>query len=317
LETDLVQPELRPFSFAVQAAPAKHPHDWASVARRAEDLGYRALLVPDHQGSGGPITGIAIAGANTTSLKVGSLVMAVDFHNPVVLIQELMTLAALLEGRLEVGLGAGWMARDYERTGTYMAPAASRIDSLSEFVSLLIAMWTGAPTTHTGSRYRCEDAVGAPRPTDSDPCLVLGGGGRRMIELAAELASIVNLGASMTSGTKTAPLGAGGRVEAFARRADWVRVVAKRRGFLPELQCLAYETCITANARDHVQQHVCDSFGLPPDEVLNSPLALVGTIDEVREKLLALRAHLGISYWVVKSPVMDDFSPVVAGLAGS
>jgi len=259
---------------------------------------------------------MAIAGAHTTSLKVGSLVMAVDFHNPVVLIQELMTLAALLDGRLEVGLGAGWMARDYERTGTPMAPAASRIDNLREFISLLFAMWTGAPTTHIGVRYRCEGAVGAPPPADTDLCLVLGGGGRCMIELAAERASIVNLGASMAAGRKTAPLGAGGRVEAFARRVGWVRDVAKRRGFMPELQCLAYETCITPNARDHVQRYVCDSFGLPPDDVLKSPLALVGTTDEVCEKLLTLRARLGISYWVVKSSVMDDFAPVVAGLLG-
>jgi probable F420-dependent oxidoreductase len=315
VERDISRNEPRPFSFAVQAAPAKHFRDWAFLARRAEDLGYRALLVPDHQGSGGPITGMAIAGASTSSLNVGSLVIPVDFHNPVVLIQELMTLAALLSGRLEVGLGAGWMARDYERTGTPMGPATSRIDSLCEFVGLLLAMWTGSPTTHTGARYRCEDAVGAP-PPNSDPCLVLGGGGRRMIELAAERASIVNLGASMAAGSKTAPLGAGGRVETFTRRVDWVRKVAKRRGFLPELQCLAYETCITTAARDHVQRHVCDSFGLPPDDVLKSPLALVGTIDEVCEKLLALRAQLGVSYWVVKSPVMEDFAPVVARLAG-
>jgi probable F420-dependent oxidoreductase len=312
---DIAQDALRPFSFAVQAAPAKHFRDWASIAHRAEALGYRALLVPDHQGSGGPITGMAIAGASTTSLKIGSLVMAVDFYNPIVLIQELMTLAALLDGRLEVGLGAGWMTQDYERTGTRMAQAKSRIDGLREFVSLLLAMWTGTPTTHTGAHYRCADAVGAP-PPGSDLCLVLGGGGRQMIELAAEQASIVNLGASMVAGSKTAPLGAGGRVDAFARRADRVREIAERRGFLPELQCLAYETCITAAARNHVQRHVCDSFGLAPDDVLKSPLALVGTIDEVCEKLIALRSRLGISYWVVKSPVMEDFAPVVARLAG-
>ena len=315
MRDNISQGESRPFSFAVQAAPAKHFRDWVSIARKAEDLGYRALLVPDHQGSGGPITGMAIAGASTTSLNVGSLVIAVDFHNPVVLIQELMTLDTLLDGRLEVGLGAGWMARDYERTGTSMASATRRIDDLGEFVNLLLAMWTGEPTIHTGARYRCKDAVGAPRP-NSDPCLVLGGGGRRMVELAAERASIVNLGASMAAGSKTAPLGAGGRLEAFSRRVDCVRKVAARRGFLPELQCLVYETCITTAAHDYVRRHVCNGFGLAPDDVLKSPLALVGTTDEVCEKLRALRAQLGISYWVVKSPVMEEFAPVVARLLG-
>ena len=317
VETKLVRNERRPFSFAVQAAPAKHPRDWVSVARRAEALGYRALLVPDHQGSGGPIAAMAMAGASTTSLNVGSLVIAVDFHNPVTLIQELMTLGAMLDGRLELGLGAGWMVRDYERTGTLMASAASRIDGLREFVGLLNAMWSGRPTTHNGVRYRCKDAVGAPSPIDPYPCLVLGGGGRRMVELAAEMASIVNLGASMAGGDKGTPLGAGGMMEAFTRRVSWVRDVVKRRGISPELQCLAYETCITTNARAHTWRYICDSFGLPPEDVLRSPLALVGTIDELCEKLVALRASLGISYWVVKSPVMDDFAPVVTCLTGN
>lgn len=315
-DTDARRVQPRPFSFAVQAAPAKHAQDWAGLARKAEELGYRALLVPDHQGSGGPLTAMAVAAAVTTTLKIGSLVLAVDFHNPVVLGQELVTLAAMHPGRLEVGLGAGWMIRDYRRTGVPMQPAKDRIQTLAEFVTLLRELWQGGPVTGVAGRYRPEGAIGAPQPPESAPCIVLGGGGRRMLRLAAEQASIVNLGASMSAGSRTATLGDGARLEAFDRRAAWVREAAGG-GKLPELQCLAYETHIVAQAREYAEKNVCDSFGLAPSEVLASPLALVGTAAETGDKLLALRARLGVSYWVIKSSAMDDFAPVVARLSGS
>jgi alkanesulfonate monooxygenase SsuD/methylene tetrahydromethanopterin reductase-like flavin-dependent oxidoreductase (luciferase family) len=167
-----------------------------------------------------------------------------------------MTLAALLDGRIEFGLGAGWMVRDYERTGTVMAPAGERIEALRGFVALFFDLWQGGPVTRSNHRYSFSGAVGAPRPEGTGPCLVLGGGGRRMLQLAAELASIVNVGASMASGSRSSPLGAGARLEAFERRVNWVRDIAQRRGVLPELQCLAYETCVTAHARRYAERHV-------------------------------------------------------------
>jgi probable F420-dependent oxidoreductase len=304
------------FAFAVQAAPARHGSDWAGVARDAEDLGYRALLVPDHQGSGGPIVSMAIAGAATTSLRVGTLMLAVDMHNPVVLAQELVSLDAMLGGRLEIGLGAGWMARDYERTGVRMDPIGERIERLREFANVLRELWAGEPVDHDGPRYRFSGAVVAPVPHSATPTLVLGGGGRRMLELAVEVADIVNLGAAMIAGSKDAPLGDSAGMVAFERRLDWVEAAARRWGCRPRVQCLAYETYIAADARNHAEKRVSRSFGLATDELMRSPLALLGTVEELCEKIERLRERLAISYWVVKGPSMRDFAPVVERLAG-
>ena len=305
-------------AFAVQAAPARHADHWTRLARDAEDLGYRALLVPDHQGSGGPLAGIALAGAATTSLKVGTLMLAVDFQHPVVLAQELVTLDALLGGgRLEIGLGAGWMTRDYERTGVPMERPRARIERLREFAGLVRHLWAGEPVDHDGVSYRFSGAVAAPRPRTASPTLVLGGGGRRMLDAAVELADVVNVGAAMVGGSKDTPLGDSAAVAAFDERLAWIHESARRRGRpRPPVQCLAYETCVTTEARDYAERRIRPSFGLPADEILRSPLALVGTVDELCDKIRRLRERLAISYWVVKSPAMYDFAPVVERLAG-
>lgn len=301
------------FTFAVQAAPARNVSAWPRLARDAEELGYRALLVPDHIGSGGPISGMAVAGAATTSLAVGPLVMGIDFHHPVVLAQELLTLDGLLGGRLEIGLGAGWMRRDYERAGITMAPARERIERLEEFVDAFLGVWTGGD--HHGPHYRFPGAGIAPAASRTKPTIVLGGGGPRMLKLAARQADIVNLGAPMSAGRKDAPLGQSATHEAFLTRISTVAESAERQGRWPRLQCLAYETCVTADATGFAHG-LQDGFGLPVEEILRSPLTLIGTVDELCAKIQSCREQLGISYWVVKSPVMYDFAPVVARLAG-
>src|SRR5207248_3099713 len=138
-----------PFAFAVQAAPTRHISHWVALAREAEDLGYRSLLVPDHLSSGGPLTAMAVAGASTRSLRVGSLVLAADFQHPVSLVQELMTLDTLLDGRLEIGLGAGWMRSDYENRKRRMEPPLTRIVRLKEFVVEFRRLWV---TSHESQR---------------------------------------------------------------------------------------------------------------------------------------------------------------------
>lgn len=305
---------LSPFSFAVQASPAVHAAGWERLAQVSEDLGYRALLVPDHIGSGGPLVGTTLAGAATTTLRVGPLVLCVDFRNPVLLAEELVTLDAALSGRLEVGLGAGWLARDYRRAGVPMAPAGVRIDRLCEFVEVLTKAWAVDPFDHAGANYELEGAVVAPAPHSAQPKLVLGGGGDRMLTLAAERADIVNVSASMHGGG-SAPLGHSASGQRFARRAELIADRAAGRGFWPELQCLVFECTVTSDAGSVARRHV-DEFGLPVDEVLRTPLTLLGTVDELCRKLETCREQFGISYWVVKSEVLHDFAPVVRRMSG-
>lgn len=305
-----------PFSFAVQAAPARHASHWSHLAREVEDLGYRALLVPDHVGSGGPLTSMAVAGAVTTSLHVGPLMLAVDLHRPVDVVQELMTLDAILGGRVEIGLGAGWLRDDYSRSGVPMADPATRIDRLRDFADLLRTAWSTPVVDYHGPHFQVVDTPLAPRPTCPRPLLVMGGGGKRMLELAAEKADVVNVSASMAAGDKAAVLGKSAHADIFDRRVEWIADRAAHRADPLELQCLAFQCRVTPDARDYAARELSQGFGLDVDDVLDSPLALVGTVDELCGRLESHRARYGLSYWVVKSTAMHEFAPVVDRLAG-
>ena len=111
-------PPARPFRFGVQVRAAPSGAAWRDLARKAESLGYSTLYVPDHfDGVWGPFTALAVAAEATTTLNVGSLVLANDFRHPVVLAREVATLDLVTEGRVELGIGAGWLRDDYDQSG--------------------------------------------------------------------------------------------------------------------------------------------------------------------------------------------------------
>jgi len=283
------------FSFAVQATPARHLGAWGEVARQAQALGYRALLVPDHVGSGGPFAAMAYAGAVTTSLRIGVMMLGVDFRNAAVMADELGTLRALISGRDEIGLGAGWLREDYELANLPMAPAGERINRLRVAAEQFLKQ---------------QQLVG-----NAGTQLVMGGGGDRMLGLAADLADVVNLSASMHAGVKDAPLGEGASFERFVRQANLVRGSKRTRVEAAELQCLSYITEVVEDTCDLADRSAA-GFGLSVEAFLRSPLTLVGTVDEICRKLQLCRDLIGITYWVIKSSAMQDFAPVVARLGG-
>src|SRR5260370_27752852 len=168
----------RPFRFSVQAFEADSGKQWIRVARRAEDLGYSTLFTTDHYFGPGdisntsghrpvdvaPLTAMTAAAMATTRLRVGCRVFCVDYHNPVVLAKELATLAMLSQGRLEVGLGAGWVAAEYEGLGTAMDRPGVRIERLAEVVEALKAHWGGKPLDVQGTHVHAAGVSGQPLP---------------------------------------------------------------------------------------------------------------------------------------------------------
>src|SRR5262245_23852123 len=113
----------RPFRFGVINEQMPSRREWLERARRAEAAGYATFLLRDHfvpdffGDQFAPITALAVAAAVTSSLRVGTLVLANDFRHPVVLAKEAATLDLLSDGRLELGIGAGWLRNEYERAG--------------------------------------------------------------------------------------------------------------------------------------------------------------------------------------------------------
>ena len=155
----------RPFRFAVQQHQSPDGPTFIEAARRIESLGYDTLHVMDHFGDQlGPLAAMTAAAAATEKLRVGSLVLDNDYRHPLVLAKELATIDLVSGGRLEVGLGAGWMDSDYRESGIPKDRAGIRIDRLEEALIVLKGLWSEEPVTFEGDHYRISGHRGTPTP---------------------------------------------------------------------------------------------------------------------------------------------------------
>ncbi len=216
------------FRFALQASKAASPAAWRALARKAEDLGYSTLYVPDHlDDQWAPMVAATVAAEATTTLRVGTLVLDNDFRHPVVLAKEAATLDVVTGGRFEFGIGAGWMTTDYEQSGITMEKPSVRVARLAESLEIMRAMWHDGKATFTGDHYCVTGAEGTPAPTTSGgPPLVIGGGGRRILTLAGKYADIVSIVPSLTAGYVGPEVAAESVVEKYRDRVRWAREAA-------------------------------------------------------------------------------------------
>jgi len=308
----------RTFRFGVVTSNAADGATWRERARNAEALGYSTLLMPDHfQEQWAPLVGLTIAVEATEKLRVGAMVFDNDYRHPVVLAKEIATLDLATEGRVEFGLGAGWLRTDYESSGMPYDRPGVRIDRMAEGLAVMKALWRSAePVKFDGEHYRIDGTIGTPRPhTSPHPPVCIGGGGRRVLSIAAREADIVAINATLTTGEVGAEAAATATPAAFDEKIRWVREAAGDRFADIELQCHCPVTMVVPN-REEVAKAMAPAFGLDPDEALDIPLALVGTTDQLCETLLERRDRYGFTYWIVPDTAMEAFGPVVARLAG-
>ncbi|HXY45098.1 MAG TPA: TIGR03621 family F420-dependent LLM class oxidoreductase [Acidimicrobiales bacterium] len=308
---------MRPFRFGVQYSNAAGGAAWRACARRLEDLGYSTLFIPDHFGDEwGPLVALTVAAEATQQLKVGSLVLDNDYRHPLVLAKELATLDLVSEGRLEVGLGAGWLRTDYEQAGIVYDTPATRVSRLEESVRLLRRLWSAEAVSVSGEHYELSEATCLPKPyTPGGPPLLIGGGSRRVLRLAVEHADIIGVNPRLASGAIDAESIASTAPAAYAERIGWIREAAGDRFDDLELQSLVFVAQI-GRPKEVVAEEMAALMGFPATEVAASSTVLVGTEDEVVETLLQRREELGFSYWVLHGADVDAFAPVVARLAG-
>jgi probable F420-dependent oxidoreductase len=306
-----------PFRFGLQAPGAPSRAAWAELARRAEDLGYSVLSVADHLRDQFATTPALMAAADaTTTLRLGSIVYCNDLHHPAVLAKEAATLDLLSDGRLELGMGAGWMPEDYTATGIPMDPAGVRIDRLGEAVRIVKALFGPDPVHHDGEHYRIDGLVGAPQPIQRPhPPLFLGGGGRRMLSLAGREADIVGLNIDMRSGRIGTESGATATAEATLQKLRWVADAAGARLADIEVQ-VRVELATVTDDPDGLAAALGPAFGLSPEEALASPHALAGPVGHLVDVCVERRERFGISYVTVPVEAVDEMAPVVAALAG-
>lgn len=308
----------RPFRFGVQVSQAGSAARWRDKARRIEDLGYSTLFMPDHFGQElAPMPAIAMAAAHTTTLRVGSLVFDNDYKHPAILAKEAATIDVLSDGRLELGIGAGWMRSDYDALGLPYDPPAVRVDRFEEALQVVKGCLSGEKFTFHGEHYRITEYASWPAPAQRPrPPLLIGGGGKRVLSIAAREADIVGVNPNLRAGEVNLETAKDSLREQTDRKIEWVREAAGDRWDELEIQMRFFVTKITDD-RMGFAQAMAPVFGVSPEEALESGAALVGSVEEVIEQLQRRRERWGVSYVVVGDENVDEFAPVVAKLAGT
>ncbi len=305
----------RPFRFGADMQAPLEGRSWIDSAREVEALGYSTLFVPDHFDEGlGPIAAMSAAAVVTTALRVGALVLDCDFRHPAVLARELASIDVLSEGRLEVGLGAGWKRLDYDRSGIPMDAPKVRVDRMIEHMHVLRALFAPEPCTFTGDHYRITDLDGTPKPYRPEgPPFLIGGGAKRLLRFAAREADIVGVNASIHSGEIDTAAAHDALPASIDEKVAWVRDAAGSRIDDIELNAWLSMASVTDRASD-LAETLSQVFAATPAEVLGSPLTLIGSIDEIVDRLHERRERWGYSYHVIPHDKLREFAPVVARL---
>jgi len=309
----------RKFRFAVIAPKCGSGKELTEQARKAEALGYSSFFVPDHfiDHDLAPTVALAHIAAVTETLRVGPLVLGNDYKHPVVLAREMATLDLLSDGRLELGIGGGWMTADYEKAGIPLDRPGVRIARLAESVTVLKGLFADGPFTYAGEHYRITDLDGMPKPVQR-PCppFLIGGGGKKILTLAAREAQIVGINANLRTGSGESPETAQSLVPAATdQKLAWLRDAAGSRFEDLEIQSLLGFVHVTDDAAGIVQA-IAGSFGVSDDDALLAPATLVGSHDGIAELLERRRERWQMSYIVVPVEATETLAPVVARLAG-
>jgi probable F420-dependent oxidoreductase len=312
----------RPFRFATQCNVVAEPGELVERARAAEGRGFSTITVADHfrPGDLAPLVAMAAMAAATTTIRVGSNVLNNDFRHPVVLARELASLDLLSGGRLEVGLGAGWLRTDYDTWGIPIDPPGVRVSRLEESLGVLEALWAGEPFTHSGDHYTVRAPADVARSHQRPhPPLLVGAGGRRMLELAARRADIVGITFNQRHGTPDARalLADAGNADdgVHDRKVEWIRDAAGDR--FPNLELAVFAIVTVTDDREAALEAAAAAQGVSPQWLADAPQFSFGTIDEIADDLEAKRARYGVSYLMTPGDAFDAVSPLVERLAGS
>jgi probable F420-dependent oxidoreductase len=307
-----------PFRFGVTVRDAASVEALAAQAVRAEEVGFATFLCPDHLiGSNVNYLAmwpmLAVAARATTRIRIGNLVACNDFRPPALLAKEAATLDWLSNGRLELGLGAGHRAEEYEQSGLPFYDGPLRVERLEEAIKIVKALFEPSPVHFEGRHYRIGGLQQYPPPAQRPrPPILVGGGARRVLGLAARGADIVSIiQRALPSGREHdwRDLEAAGT----ERQINWLREAAPGRFEQLELNTLIQGVVVTDDRRAAADA-LAARYGGSSERVLESAQFLLGSVAQMCEQLLARRARYGISYYVVFGRDLEAFAPVIEQL---
>ena len=306
----------RKIRFATQSGGQPTGAEWLARAKRLEDIGYATLSMPDHMvgGAWSNLPALGAAAAVTNRLRLGNLVLDNDFRNPVVLAREFATLDVISNGRVEIGVGAGWFDRDYQSTGISFDRGRVRVARLAEAVTLMKRLFTEDEVSFEGTYYQTTRSECRPKTVQQPrPPFLIAAGGPQILELAGREADIVAV----------IPRGAGVRPPApddvatsgVLRQIDIVRTAAGARFDQVELSCFVDVTL--TDDREKTIAELVEKSKVDPAVVGSSVYRGIGTLDQVREHLVRVRRETGITYFCLRGPHAEELAPVVRDLSGT
>ncbi|WP_174552804.1 LLM class F420-dependent oxidoreductase [Nocardia harenae] len=316
---------LRRFRFAAAGEGNKQEggaRKFVQTAQQAEEYGYDTFVVPDHLGDQiGPIAALGALSQATERIRLGTSVLANGFRHPVVLAKDLATIDVLSRGRLEVGLGAGWKQDEFLAAGLEYDSPGVRLAKLDEALTILDVLLRGRECTFEGKYYQVKGIKGTPRPRQGPrPPICTGGGGPKMLRLAAKHADIVSVVPVTTKNGKG--LLSGITLEKTVEKVELIREAAGDRFGDIELNW-AITAIVITDDREKTAEMALSAIerGLHPDlevdtqlsveDILNSPYVAIGSFEEIAEQIRRVRQLTGLSYVGIFPTQMDAFAPVI------
>jgi probable F420-dependent oxidoreductase len=315
---------VRPFRFGLQAARVNDPDQWLALARSAEESGYACFMVPDHLGRLSTFPALMAAAAVTREIKLATYVLNQDFRPPGVLAQEAAAVHLLTNGRLELGIGAGWAIHEYTQAGLKYDGAGVRVARFAEYLEVVKGLLNAtAPFSYNGSFFTLDSYAPLPKHRTPTPILV-GGGSPRILAISGRLADIISVS------TRASP---DGRVDmpnialaAVANKVRYIREAAGDRFDQIELNMTLRDVRLTndrrATAREllnewaSVSERLANVEQVSEDDVLDSPHVAIGTVDQIVEQLEMARERWGFNYLEVSSTDAEAVAPLMEQLNG-
>jgi probable F420-dependent oxidoreductase len=300
--------------FSIQIPDPPDRRAWLDKARRADDVGFYSISVPDHLGPTlpqlAPLVALAAAAAVTERLRLAVTVLDNDFRHPVMVAKEIATLDVLSDGRVDMGLGAGWLEEDYTKTGVATWDAsATRVSRLFESIALLRQLFSGNPITFDGSYYQVADFRSHPKPVQDPLPVMIGAQGKRMLSFAARQAQIVSILAARTAG--------GNSLAGFRQQLAWVEEAGGRHraDLVLGIRVPSGEIAAASESGRAAVDRYAQRTGMSVDDALDSPFAIVGDLAIIKEHLLSVYERFGISYFTISEDLAWQIAPIVTEFA--
>jgi probable F420-dependent oxidoreductase len=305
-------PNQRPFRFGVFLPGRAGMRDRIiELAKRAESAGVSTLLATDHLGSWGALPRL-VAAAQASGLRIGTLVLNNELRHPAVLAQELATVDAMTDGRLEVGIGAGWNRPEMEAAGIAFDPPADRLRRMkASFHMLRQALAEGRIDHEADAAYPAIHQSGLPMSVQRPhPPFMVGGGGPKLLAFAAREAEIVGIDPRSLPGGGSDPDDI--TADAVDRKVGWIREAAAGRESPPEISIIVWNAFPDFRRGSGSPP---EARGLSEEQLVECPHFLVGDVEQMVEALLARRERWGITYITISATDLVACEPVIARLA--